>query len=194
MSNFGKYLLKLCVCSNHPSDLLSLSDSLLDKYREKITSYNLKNSNSLFPDSGFDLFNPWDFSSIDYLNTINNETPFGVPLRLGVKCAAFYVDDSNRIHPSGFYLYPRSSISKTPFRLANSLGIIDAGYRGEIIAMVDSIYPNYNVEQLLQYGKRFDRLFQICSPDLTPFRVELVNQESDLGFTERGSGGFGSTN
>ena len=33
-----------------------------------------------------------------------------------------------------YYLYPRSSISKTPLRMSNSTGIIDAGYRGEIIA------------------------------------------------------------
>jgi hypothetical protein len=41
--------------------------------------------------------------------------------------------------PCGFYLYPRSSISKTRMRLANSLGIIDAGYRGDLIAAVDTI-------------------------------------------------------
>ena len=34
----------------------------------------------------------------------------------------------------GYYLYPRSSISKTPLILANSVGIIDSGYRGNIKA------------------------------------------------------------
>ena len=29
-----------------------------------------------------------------------------------------------------YYLFPRSSISKTPLRLANSIGLIDGGYRG----------------------------------------------------------------
>ena len=34
---------------------------------------------------------------------------------------------------------PRSSISKTPLRLANSIGLIDGGYRGEIMAPCDNI-------------------------------------------------------
>ena len=37
------------------------------------------------------------------------------------------------------------------------------------------------------------RMFQICSPTLEPFLVEIVESEEDLGFTQRGSGGFGST-
>ena len=39
-----------------------------------------------------------------------------------------------------YYLFPRSSISKTPLRLANSIGLIDGGYRGELVGMVDNIY------------------------------------------------------
>ena len=38
-----------------------------------------------------------------------------------------------------YLLLPRSSISKTPLRLSNSIGLIDPGYRGEIIAVVDNI-------------------------------------------------------
>ena len=38
-----------------------------------------------------------------------------------------------------YYLYPRSSIIKTPLRMSNSVGIIDAGYRGNIIGCVDNI-------------------------------------------------------
>ena len=34
---------------------------------------------------------------------------------------------------------PRSSISKTPLRMSNSVGLIDGGYRGEIMASVDNI-------------------------------------------------------
>ena len=41
--------------------------------------------------------------------------------------------------PTSYMLVPRSSISKTPLRMANSIGIIDAGYRGEIMAAVDNI-------------------------------------------------------
>jgi dUTPase len=50
--------------------------------------------------------------------------------------AALYNVLAGRFH--AFWLMPRSSISKTPLRLANSMGLIDAGYRGPLLAMVDS--------------------------------------------------------
>ena len=36
---------------------------------------------------------------------------------------------------NGYMLVPRSSISKTPLRMSNSIGIIDPSYRGEIMAV-----------------------------------------------------------
>jgi dUTP pyrophosphatase len=97
--------------------------------------------------------------------------------------------------PTGYYLYPRSSIVKTPFRLANSVGIIDSGYRGEIMAVVDNINSSSNDVSvcLERYMPEMSRMFQICSPTLEPFMVRIVDSEEDLGSTERGSGGFGST-
>ena len=84
-----------------------------------------------------------------------------------------------------FYIYPRSSIGKTPLRLANSVGIIDAQYRGNIIVQVDNISDTpYNI-------KKGQRLFQICSQDLTPFEnIKIVDY---LLNTERGAKGIGST-
>ena len=84
-----------------------------------------------------------------------------------------------------YYLYPRSSISKTHFMMANSVGIIDAGYRGNIMAKIRNMsLTNKTVNEK-------DKLFQICSPDLKPIKIELV---SELSETSRGDGGFGSTN
>ena len=84
----------------------------------------------------------------------------------------------------GYYLYPRSSLSKTPLRLANSVGIIDAGYRGTLKAAVDNTSDaDYTI-------RRGDRLFQICLPTLEPFAVLFAPVSRD---TERGEGGFGST-
>jgi dUTP pyrophosphatase len=93
------------------------------------------------------------------------------------------------ILPVGFYLYPRSSTgTKTPLRLANSVGIIDSGYRGPLIAAFDNWKQD---EFLVQEGQR---LVQICAPDLSyPLYIILVDKEEDLGKTIRGSGGFGST-
>ena len=83
-----------------------------------------------------------------------------------------------------YYLMPRSSISKTPLRMSNSIGLIDGGYRGEIIAMVDNIkQTDYSVSS-------GDRLFQLVAMDGSPISFELVSELSD---TTRGTGGFGST-
>ena len=85
---------------------------------------------------------------------------------------------------SAYYLYPRSSISKTPLRMSNSVGIIDGGYRGHIMAKVDNISDeDFHVKA----GERF---FQICMADLTGPNV-CVDKVDDV--TERGAGGFGST-
>ena len=91
--------------------------------------------------------------------------------------------------PVGYYLYPRSSTgSKTPLRMANSVGIIDSGYRGNIIAVFDNwLDDDYTVQAS-------SRVVQLCPPNLThPIVVRLVNEESELGVTTRGNGGFGST-
>ena len=83
-----------------------------------------------------------------------------------------------------YYLFPRSSISKTPLRLANSIGLIDGGYRGEIVAMVDNIYnEDYEVKE----GERY---FQLVAVDSSPIEFEIVDE---LSISSRGEGGFGST-
>jgi len=83
-----------------------------------------------------------------------------------------------------YLVMSRSSIGKTSLRLANAVGLIDAGYRGEIMAVVDNIKKeDYTVEP----GQR---LFQLVAMDGSPIYFELVEELSD---TTRGVGGFGST-
>ena len=125
-------------------------------------------------DSGLDLFFPED------VNIEARETKI---ISLGIKCEAY--PSKNKEHNISYYLYPRSSISKTPLRMANSVGIIDAGYRGSIMVAVDNISDeSYCIES----GQR---LFQICAPTLSSLTFELVNHLSD---SARGEDGFGSTN
>ena len=98
--------------------------------------------------------------------------------------------DSQR-KPLPCILLPRSSISSTPFRLANSIGLIDAGYRGEVKAKVDVMYfaENYEITEKT-------RIFQLCQHSCLPWeKIVLVDSFGDLpvALDNRGSGGFGST-
>ena len=88
------------------------------------------------------------------------------------------------IYNSGVLLFPRSSISKTPLRLANSIGLIDGNYRGNIIAAITN---TSDTDYIVTKGTR---LVQIVMPHLCPFKISWVDA---LDETERGSGGFGST-
>ena len=68
--------------------------------------------------------------------------------------------------------------------MANSIGIIDAGYRGNIKAKV----RNFNIDKSTFKAGSY---FQIVAYDLKPIKVKLVNE---LSKTTRNDGSFGSTN
>jgi len=150
-----------------------LNDYLKEKYSNHSTYNN--------EDSGIDLFCP---------NTITIEPGETKKIDLEIQCELHgYYPDVNTNHFNlvnlPYYLYPRSSMgSNTPLRLANSVGIIDAGYRGNICAVVDNI-KNYSYT--INEG---DRLFQICASDLMPLEFNVVNELSSSG---RGVNGFGSS-
>lgn len=57
----------------------------------------------------------------------------GQKIKFGIHCAM--VNDSGEF--VSYILMPRSSISKTPLRMSNSIGLIDSSYRGELMAPVD---------------------------------------------------------
>lgn len=132
-------------------------------------------------DSGIDLFFPEDVIVKAKSTSL---------LDLGLSCElkeinqTFKSADQSFFVNKSYYLYPRSSIYKTPLRMANSVGIIDAGYRGNIKVAVDNTSDSdYEI-------KKGIRLFQICSPDLKQMKMVLVDRLSD---SSRGAGGFGSS-
>jgi dUTP pyrophosphatase len=129
-------------------------------------------------DSGIDLFCP------DRIIVEAGETKF-IDLKIQCQMLKYIHPHDNNGMPVSYYLYMRSSATRTPLRLANSVGIIDSGYRGNIIACVDNIK---DIDYTIEAGTR---LFQICSGDLSPMTMEVVNS---LPETSRGTGGFGSTN
>ena len=87
--------------------------------------------------------------------------------------------------PEGYVglLFPRSSVYKTGQTLSNCVGVIDSGYRGEI--MLKYTLSPYGLDY--QIGERVGQLIIMPYP-----HVEFV-EENQLTQTERGEGGYGST-
>ena len=78
-------------------------------------------------------------------------------------------------------LFPRSSVYKTEQRLANSVGVIDSGYRGEIMMKFSRSINQYKIG---------DRIGQII---IMPYPQIQFEEVKELSETIRGTGGFGST-
>lgn len=156
--------------------LLPTSPETRSLYETAAEAYNrvpMKDRNS-----GFDL----------YCNRILSENEASNTIMVGQGCHAVAMDEEGRTR--AYWLVPRSSISKTAFALRNSMGLIDATYRGELIAAIGSVVapPHPVVSPLIG-----TRICQLARPDLLPWTsVEVVTELPDSS-TLRGSGGFGST-
>ena len=90
--------------------------------------------------------------------------------------------------PEGYVglIFPRSSISKTSLFLRNAVGVIDSGYRGEIILKFACFTPN-NPEFSYSPGDRVGQIIILPYPKINFIEVDQLTE------TDRGSGGFGST-
>jgi hypothetical protein len=187
---------RIMVLNIFVDDELLFNDELKNKYINSASAHNLKLfEEPFYYDSGFDLFLPrttdeeqlggqtlYNTGLSSDKNICSNKLDFRI------RCSAKMVYVYNmKSYDTGYYIYPRSSISKTPLRLANNTGIIDAGYRGHIIGMFDNLKDDYYIEPHM-------RLIQICAPNLAPIYVNIVSNIDELGpLTRRGDGGFGST-
>jgi dUTP pyrophosphatase len=109
----------------------------------------------------------------------------GPPTKLFFGVRAGVYDMRERLFRA-YWMLPRSSISKTPLRLANSVGLIDAGYRGQLIAVLDCTTDRYALEANQKFC-------QLASPDLRPWMEIHIVETIPGGATLRGEGGFGST-
>lgn len=89
--------------------------------------------------------------------------------------------------PEGYFalLVPRSSISKKSLTLTNCSGVIDAGYRGEIMAKFRSTTDV--VPAVYKEGERFAQLLILPVPEVT------FKEAFELSDSERGENGYGST-
>jgi len=161
----------------HPLLRITMNNmDLLETYKNHVAKHNNAVLHDPYPNAGFDLFVP--------KQTVIS--PVGSTMvSMDIQCEMVLPNNQ----PTGYYLYPRSSISKTPLMLANQVGIIDSGYRGNIIGAF-RLLSNGNEGNLSYTVDANTRLLQICAPSLQPFLVEIVDELSN---TERGTGGFGST-
>ena len=162
-------ILKVAVDKNSPQH-----DDLLNKYKNHIETHNASILNDPFPNSGFDLFVPKSTDVLNYNATM---------ISMDVKCEMI----DNNGESCGYFMFPRSSLSKTPLMLANHTGIIDSGYRGNLIGA----FRNLNASNYYTVDKDV-KLLQVCHPSLCPVYVTLVD-ETEFSVTSRGTGGFGST-
>jgi len=177
-------------------------DDLKQMYKDHIVKHNDKLQN-FHADSGFDLLNPE--SRQFQPGSLSNKFGLGVKVSLMQHAADYVRDPQNdtsglqpvlRVQPLPYQLLPRSSTgAKTNLRLSNSVGVIDSGYRGELCALVDCFgdvhHSTHSPDQVrLEKG---NRNFQLVAYNGYPIHVNLVEDESDLGGSERGEGGFGST-
>jgi dUTP pyrophosphatase len=87
--------------------------------------------------------------------------------------------------PAGFVglLFPRSSVYKTGQYLTNAVGVIDSGYRGELML-------KFNQSNSLNLYKIGDRVGQLI---IMPYPSVEFEEVSELSDSNRGVGGFGST-
>lgn len=87
--------------------------------------------------------------------------------------------------PNGYVglLFPRSSIKKYELTLANSVGVIDSGYRGELMAVFNKKVGNYSKKYNVG-----DKIFQLIIIEYPKIELE---ESFELSNTERGEGGFG---
>ena len=117
-----------------------------------------------------------------YVNEDITINPFETgTINFNIKCEAVSINEN-----VAYFLMPRSSISNTPLHMCNSIGLVDAGYRGNIMAKVRNIsHEPYTVT-------RGTRLFQLV-PINNGKGWEKVMIIGELSETIRGEGGFGST-
>jgi dUTP pyrophosphatase len=170
----SKWILRVKV-SDNDNELVELYKKQIEKHMDMI-------KNNKYPDSGFDVFCPSNWNE-KKTKLVNTNIQCSLYKKVTYDCGVSEV-------PSAYYMYARSSIYKTSYRLANNVGIIDSGYRGVLKAAMDPKRSNVENEEFvpLEKGKRY---WQLCTPTLEPFDEVLL--VSDLGETVRGSGGHGST-
>ena len=164
--------------------VLPTNDNVKELYKNH--NYNLEG------DVGFDLIFPEDVKV--YYRRANF-------IDLQIKVASYAVIDKSGMYTElGFSIVPRSSMNKLPYRMSNSIGVVDR-YRGNLFVSLDylDLMTETRPEQKLdiETGKIYSiitkgtRLFQIIDPLMGGITWELVNYLDPSVRGERGNGSTG---
>ena len=134
-----------------------------------------------------------------------------------VATSRYYDENGNIVYgtglsfeiPKGYVglIFPRSSNAKQQLLLSNSVGVIDSGYRGEVMLKFKSPVSSFSLKTLIKLifnsetninlitnfkisyyvGERIGQMIILPYP-----QIEFEESE-ELSETERGNGGYGST-
>jgi len=86
------------------------------------------------------------------------------------------------------FMVPRSSITKMNLMMKNSVGIIDSGYRGELVFRTKKVkFEDGTQDKLYAVGDKAAQLIILPAPEIRFLEVEVLTE------SERGENGFGST-
>lgn len=90
--------------------------------------------------------------------------------------------------PKGYVglIFPRSSIAKKSLTLTNCVGVIDSNYRGEVLAKFKNTTGD-SVPAVYPIGAKFAQLI------IMPYPIVSLIESDELSSTERGEGGYGSS-
>jgi dUTP pyrophosphatase len=138
-----------------------------------VIKIQLSRPDAIFPTKGHPTDAGYDLTIVEKLSKLSENVYL---FDTGVRVAP----------PSGYHveIVPRSSISKTGWMLANSIGIIDESYRGSIMIALRRI------DHKAPFPPLPSRVAQMIVRKTEDVELELVDE---LSTTERGEGGFGST-
>ena len=165
-------------------DNISFINRIYNKYNELTIHFNNYNptlkvyktdENAVIPAKAFEDDAGYDLTIIKKIKDFNSKTSlYDTGIKIEIE--------------EGYYteIVPRSSISKSGYMLANSIGIIDNNYRGNLMIALTKI---------CDYAPEIELPFKCCQllirKQISANLIEV--KSSDLTETERNEGGFGST-
>lgn len=144
-----------------------------DEVKELYSNIQINSENA-----GIDLFIAKPYNNINTTDLQPTMIGFGVRARMVEITIA--TGEERDVH---YYMFPRSSIFKKKVHMANSVAVVDKGYRGEIVCPVWAVHNTS-----LEFG---DRICQLVGPTMeSVYEVRIVDS---LPLSSRGEKGFGSS-